>query len=131
MMTVGVSTKISEADSSTGLHDQLYGYFGSRSSRVALDSNSLDDLTTKYSSEDTLGCYINFSEGICYFTKNGKLVDLPLRGIKEDDILYPTVVVSSPGTTVIANFEKKKFLFDVGGNSLHCITTIYNIKYSS
>ncbi|RIB20861.1 concanavalin A-like lectin/glucanase domain-containing protein [Gigaspora rosea] len=65
-----------------------------------------------YTTGDIVGCYLNFRNGIIFYTKNG--INLGIACYLHSDfkgILYPCVGFKSQGGSVEANFGKKKFKY--------------------
>jgi hypothetical protein len=64
------------------------------------------------SSQDVIGCGINFRTSTAFFTKNGVHLGTSFRDIKGDK-LYPTVGLKKPTEHLRANFGQTPFIFDL------------------
>ncbi|KAG5438588.1 hypothetical protein PCANB_002693 [Pneumocystis canis] len=65
----------------------------------------------KFTKGDIIGCGINFSSGIGFYTKNGVYLGVAFRDLK--GIFYPSVGLRTLGEHIRANFGKKPFIFDI------------------
>ncbi|KTW30156.1 hypothetical protein T552_00635 [Pneumocystis carinii B80] len=65
----------------------------------------------KFTKGDIIGCGINFSSGIGFYTKNGVHLGVAFRDLK--GTLYPSVGLRTLGEHIRANFGKKPFVFDI------------------
>ncbi|KAI8891410.1 SPRY-domain-containing protein [Backusella circina FSU 941] len=66
-----------------------------------------------FSSGDTVGCGINFSEKTIFFTKNGVSLGSAFSLVDVSEPLYPSVGLRTLGEDITANFGQKPFLFDI------------------
>lgn len=74
-----------------------------------------------FTTDDVIGCCLDFQRKLIFYTKNGKLLDVAFRDLSfeppseppEDDI-YPTIGLQSVGARVRINFGKDRFLFNIG-----------------
>ena len=64
-----------------------------------------------FTTGDVIGCCFNLVEMQIFFTKNGKKLDVTIKGINSTT-LYPTLGMLSPGEIVQANFGQSEFIFD-------------------
>ncbi|KAG5517880.1 hypothetical protein PMAC_000335 [Pneumocystis sp. 'macacae'] len=65
----------------------------------------------KFTKGDIVGCGINFSSGIGFYTKNGVHLGVAFRDLK--GTFYPSVGLRTLGEHIRANFGKKPFVFDI------------------
>ncbi|KAI9272057.1 hypothetical protein EDC94DRAFT_595260 [Helicostylum pulchrum] len=66
-----------------------------------------------FSSGDTIGCCINFSNSNAFFTKNGVSLGYAFENIDTTELLYPCIGLSTCGEQLSANFGQEPFLFDI------------------
>lgn len=66
----------------------------------------------RYSSQDVIGCGVNFRTGSAFFTKNGVYLGVAFSNIKTDKI-YPSVGIKKPGEHLRVNFGRYPFVFDI------------------
>ncbi|CAG8641440.1 12595_t:CDS:2 [Rhizophagus irregularis] len=76
------------------------------------DGNRGYDYGPLYTTDDTIGCCVNFFNNTCFYTKNG--IHL---GVAFDDIsggeLYPTFGMRNPKAYIEVNFGQNPFVFDI------------------
>ncbi|RIB21498.1 concanavalin A-like lectin/glucanase domain-containing protein [Gigaspora rosea] len=60
-----------------------------------------------FSTGDTIGCCLNFTNNTVFYTKNGINLGIAFRNLK--DSLYHCVGLYSPGGSIGVNFGSKKF----------------------
>lgn len=65
----------------------------------------------QFSTNDIIGCGVNFRTGTAFFTKNGVELGTAFRDIKGK--LYPAVGMKRPGEHVRVNFGQERFVFDI------------------
>ncbi|RIB20857.1 SPRY domain-containing protein [Gigaspora rosea] len=71
-------------------------------------SGSGEEYGLSYTTDDIVGCYLNFRNNILFYTKNG--INLGIACYLHSDfegILYPCVGFKSQGGSVGVNFGKK------------------------
>ncbi|KAG2235865.1 hypothetical protein INT48_008168, partial [Thamnidium elegans] len=66
-----------------------------------------------FSSGDTIGCCINFSNSNAFFTKNGVSLGYAFENIDTTELLYPSIGLSTCGEQMTANFGQEPFIFDI------------------
>ena len=67
--------------------------------------------------------YADFVKEVCYFTKNGQIINEPMIDITGKFIplpenLYPTIGLCSHGAAVKTNFGEEPLMFDVEGTRI-------------
>ena len=75
-----------------------------------------------FTTGDVVGCCINFTKGIAFYTKNGVELDVAFRDLTFDlpgkpgkGNFYPCIGLRTPGEHVRVNFGQKPFVFDIVG----------------
>ncbi|KIL70599.1 hypothetical protein M378DRAFT_183229 [Amanita muscaria Koide BX008] len=66
-----------------------------------------------YSTNDVIGCGIDFTAHKAFFTKNGTLLGPVFDGIGKDIEIYPSVGLRHNGESVRVNFGHEPFRFDI------------------
>ena len=73
-----------------------------------------------FTTDDVIGCCIDFRKRIIFYTKNGDILDAAFRDLafqpsdkpaKEE--IYPMIEMSHVRQVVHLNFGKEEFLFDI------------------
>ncbi|KAK5000864.1 hypothetical protein LTR66_000353 [Elasticomyces elasticus] len=72
----------------------------------------------RFSTQDVIGCGINFRTGCAFFTKNGIMLGNAFKDVKGDKLLYPSVGMKKPGEHLRVNFGQTPFVFDIDGMML-------------
>ena len=93
-----------------GWDENSYGYHGDDGSTWAAVSKKTFGPT--FTTGDVIGCCFNLVEKQIFFTKNGKKLDIDMKGVTSTT-LFPTLGMRSPGEMVQANFGQSEFIFDV------------------
>jgi Ran-binding protein 9/10 len=73
-----------------------------------------------FTTDDVIGCGIDFKYCIAFYTKNGALLDAAFTELMLDrpdkpgkDLIYPMVGMHSEGEKARLNFGKQPFKFDI------------------
>ena len=66
-----------------------------------------------FSTNDIVGCGINFENQTCFFTLNGNYLGVAFRNMPVSNNLYPTVGVGSDNDSVEVNFGQFPFMYDI------------------
>ncbi|KAI9893898.1 MAG: hypothetical protein M1814_005451 [Vezdaea aestivalis] len=69
----------------------------------------------KFTTNDVIGCGLNFRTGCAFFTKNGLFLKNAFSGLQKKGPLYPTIGMKRLGEAVKANFGQYPFVFDIDG----------------
>ncbi|KAJ9075325.1 hypothetical protein DSO57_1037212 [Entomophthora muscae] len=64
-----------------------------------------------FTTDDTIGCGVNFRTNTAFYTKNGINLGVAFRDIK--GALFPCIGLRTPGEVIEANFGQKPFVFDI------------------
>ncbi|RIB23992.1 concanavalin A-like lectin/glucanase domain-containing protein [Gigaspora rosea] len=84
-------------------------------------SGSGEPYGSKYTTGDIIGCYINFTSKLVFYTKNG--INLGIACYLHTDskgILYPCIGFKSHGRSIEANFGNEKFKYSAMNNEDIC-----------
>ena len=73
-------------------------------------ARSIKTYGSTFTTGDVIGCCFNLVEKQIFFTKNGKKLDIAIKGVNSTT-LFPTLAMQSPGE-VEANFGQSEFIFD-------------------
>ena len=92
-----------------GWNKNSYGYHGDDGTMWA--SGSIKTYGPTFTTGDVIGCCFNLVEKQIFFTKNGKKIDIAIKGVTSTT-LFPTLGMHSPGEIVQANFGQSEFIFD-------------------
>ncbi|KAF1769693.1 hypothetical protein GCK72_001510 [Caenorhabditis remanei] len=114
-MGVGLSKQGGELNRMPGWDPHCYGYHGDDGNFFSACGHGTA-YGPKFGTGDVIGCGIDTTLNMVFFTKNGKHLGVALEckpGELED--LYPTVGLKTPGERLVANFGQTEFMFDFDG----------------
>ncbi|XP_046657497.1 ran-binding protein 9-like [Daphnia pulicaria] len=108
---IGLSAEEVDMNALPGWRENSFGYHGD-DGKSFCSSGTGQTYGPTFTTNDVIGCGINFIDNTCFYTKNGlnlgtAFVDLPLN-------LYPTVGLNSHGEVVEANFGQCPFVYKIG-----------------
>lgn len=116
MIAVGFSSNKASLERLPGWEQESWAYHGDDGKSFFGEHQGQGrDYGPKFTTNDIIGCGVNFSKGCAFFTKNG--VDLgtafhDLPNVK----LYPSVgMKKQPNVHVTVNFGQLPFMFDIDG----------------
>ncbi|THV54202.1 hypothetical protein BGAL_0032g00300 [Botrytis galanthina] len=72
-----------------------------------------------FSTEDVIGCGVNFSTGVAFFTKNGDHLGIAFRDVTGRGELFPSVGMKKPGEHIRVNFGQSPFVYNIDEMILH------------
>ncbi|KAK9360531.1 concanavalin A-like lectin/glucanase domain-containing protein [Lipomyces starkeyi] len=87
-----------------------WGYHGDDGNTFACQ-NSGKQYGPTFSTNDVIGCGINFRNRTAFYTKNGIALETAFKDLK--GTLYPAVGMRTIGEHVRANFGQREFVFDI------------------
>ncbi|KAK9377180.1 concanavalin A-like lectin/glucanase domain-containing protein [Lipomyces chichibuensis] len=87
-----------------------WGYHGDDGNTFACQ-NSGKQYGPTFSTNDVIGCGINFRNRTAFYTKNGMALETAFKDLK--GTLYPAVGMRTIGEHVRANFGQREFVFDI------------------
>ncbi|CAB4384715.1 SPRY-domain-containing protein [Rhizophagus irregularis] len=112
LIGIGLSEPNVNLNGQPGWNERSYGYHGDDGLKFISDGNRGYDYGPLYTTDDTIGCCVNFFNNTCFYTKNG--IHL---GVAFDDIsggeLYPTFGMRNPKAYIEVNFGQNPFVFDI------------------
>ena len=94
-----------------GWDKNSYGYHGDDGTIRHDDDGRSKPNAPTFTTGDVIGCCFNLVEKQIFFTKNGKKLDIAIKGVTSTT-LFPTLGMRSPGEIVQANFGQSEFIFD-------------------
>ena len=92
-----------------GWDKNSYGYHGDYG--LIWAAGSKKKYEPAFTTGDVIGCCFNLVEKQIFFTKNGKKLDIAIKGVTSTT-LFPTLGMQTPGEIVQANFGQSEFIFD-------------------
>ncbi|XP_057378371.1 ran-binding protein 10-like isoform X1 [Daphnia carinata] len=107
---VGLSAEWVDTNALPGWRENSFGYHGD-DGKAFCSSGVGQPYGPTFTTNDVIGCGINFIDNTCFYTKNGvnlgtAFFDLPLN-------LYPTIGLNSLGEIVEANFGESPFVYNI------------------
>ncbi|RIB09568.1 concanavalin A-like lectin/glucanase domain-containing protein, partial [Gigaspora rosea] len=93
-----------------GWDDGSWGYHGD-DGKLYCSSGSGNPYGPLFSTGDTIGCCLNFTNNTVFYTKNGVSLGSYCKAYNLHLILYPCVGLSSQGGYIEVNFGSRKFKF--------------------
>ncbi|TGO30833.1 hypothetical protein BPAE_0003g01180 [Botrytis paeoniae] len=72
-----------------------------------------------FSTEDVIGCGVNFSTGAAFFTKNGDHLGIAFQDVTGRGELFPSVGMKKPGEHIRVNFGQSPFVYNIDEMILH------------
>ncbi|WPH04822.1 Hypothetical protein R9X50_00771900 [Acrodontium crateriforme] len=111
LIGIGFSSKKANLNRLPGWENDSWAYHGDDGYSFACTASG-KSYGPKFSSNDTIGCGVNFRTGTAFFTKNGVYLGEAFKGIKTDR-LFPSVGIKKPGEHLRVNFGRTPFIFDI------------------
>ena len=90
-----------------------YGYHGHDGKIFNGTSGKRQRYGPSFSTNDIVGCGINFENQTCFFTLNGNYLGVAFRNMPISPDLYPTVGVGYDNDSVEVNFGQFPFMYDI------------------
>ncbi|RIB15903.1 concanavalin A-like lectin/glucanase domain-containing protein [Gigaspora rosea] len=107
---IGFCEKAVELNGMPGWYDSSWGYHGD-DGKLFCCSGIGNPYGPLYSTGDTIGCCLNFTNNTVFYTKNGITLGIAFRNLKGS--LYPCFGSCSQGGSIEVNFGNRKFKFAV------------------
>ncbi|OAF64668.1 Ran-binding protein 9 [Intoshia linei] len=108
---IGFSAKGVNINRLPGWDKYSYGYHGDDGN--AFNASAVGRVYGPiYTTGDVIGCILNLARNEILYTKNGNLLGIAFKDINED-VLYPTVGLQTPGEILKANFGQQPFMYDI------------------
>jgi hypothetical protein len=96
-----------------GWEEDSWGYHGDDGHSFCCQGTGREYGPT-FTTDDTIGCAINFSSGECFYTKNGVHLGVAFTGITTTGgPLFPSIGLRTIGEHVRVNFGAEPFVFDI------------------
>ncbi|ORY97455.1 concanavalin A-like lectin/glucanase domain-containing protein [Syncephalastrum racemosum] len=109
---IGFCTADTVLERLPGWDENSWGYHGDDGHSFT-GSGTGKDYGPCYTTGDVVGCGVDFSEGVAFYTKNGSPLGVAFRDIPMSSDLYPCVGMRTPGEHITVNFGQEPFLFDI------------------
>lgn len=109
-MGIGLSQQGVSLNRLPGWDRFSYGYHGDDGNSFCSSGSGLPYGPT-FTTDDVIGCGVNFIDNTCFYTKNGYNIGVAFTDLPGG--LYPTVGLQTPGEIVDANFGHMPFVYDV------------------
>lgn len=113
LIGVGFCTKKVPLNRLPGWEPESWGYHGDDGNSFCCQGTG-KQYGPQFSTNDVIGCGVNFRTGTAFFTKNGLFLKTAFRDIKSTK-LYPAVGMKRPGEHIRVNFGQEGFVFDIDG----------------
>ncbi|RPA97522.1 SPRY-domain-containing protein [Choiromyces venosus 120613-1] len=110
LIGVGFCTQKVQLNRLPGWEPESWGYHGDDGNSFCCQGTG-KQYGPQFSTNDIIGCGVNFRTGTAFFTKNGVELGTAFRDIKGK--LYPAVGMKRPGEHVRVNFGQERFVFDI------------------
>ncbi|KAH0606781.1 uncharacterized protein H6S33_003615 [Morchella sextelata] len=124
LIGVGFCTKKVPLNRLPGWEPESWGYHGDDGNSFCCQGTG-KQYGPQFSTNDVIGCGVNFRTGTAFFTKNGLFLKTAFRDIKSTK-LYPAVGMKRPGEHIRVNFGQERFVFDIDGYMNEEKAMVYN-----
>ncbi|KFX86107.1 hypothetical protein V490_09222 [Pseudogymnoascus sp. VKM F-3557] len=113
-IAIGFSTKDVPLSRPPGWEPNSWAYHGDDGHSYCCQSSGKSYGPT-FTTDDVIGCGVNFHTGSAFFTKNGKHLGTAFREMFREvrGKLFPSVGMMKPGEHVWVNFGQSPFVFDI------------------
>ncbi|PVG00698.1 SPRY-domain-containing protein [Serendipita vermifera] len=111
-ISIGFATKDLNLSKLPGWEAGSWGYHGDDGLSFSGLPRSGTEYGPRYSTDDIIGCGINFFERNAFYTKNGILIGSVFSDIPEQD-LYPAIGLRTANESIRTNFGDTSFCFDI------------------
>ncbi|PPJ51286.1 hypothetical protein CBER1_08927 [Cercospora berteroae] len=113
MIGIGFSSRKANLNRLPGWEQESWAYHGDDGYVFACTASG-KAYGPKFTSQDVIGCGINFKTGTAFFTKNGTHLGTAFHNVRADK-LYPSVGMKKAQDFLRVNFGKTPFVFDIDG----------------
>lgn len=110
LIGIGFCTKSVKLSRHPGWENHSWGYHGDDGNSFCCSGTGTPYGPT-FTTDDVIGCGVNFRTNTAFYTKNGINLGVAFRDLKGS--LYPCVGLRTPGEVIEANFGQTPFFFDV------------------
>lgn len=111
MIGIGFSSQKASLNRLPGWEPESWAYHGD-DGFVFTSSSSGKAYGPHFSSQDVIGCGVNFRTKSAFFTKNGQYLGTAFTNITTER-LFPSVGIKKPGEHLRMNFGRTPFVFDI------------------
>ncbi|KAK4539730.1 hypothetical protein LTR36_010383 [Oleoguttula mirabilis] len=111
MIGIGFSSRKANLNRLPGWETDSWAYHGDDGYSFACTASG-KAYGPRYSSQDTIGCGVNFRTGNAFFTKNGVYLGVAFTAVRSHG-LYPSIGIKKPGEHLRINFGRTPFVFDI------------------
>ncbi|KAK4895336.1 hypothetical protein LTR27_006679 [Elasticomyces elasticus] len=113
LVGVGFSTRKAALNRLPGWETESWAYHGDDGYCFAAQASG-KAYGPRFSSNDVIGCGVNFRTGEAFFTRNGVYLGVAFSGIKSEKAqYYPSVGMKKPGEHLRINLGRTPFVFDI------------------
>ncbi|KAK0515924.1 hypothetical protein JMJ35_001958 [Cladonia borealis] len=112
IMGVGLCRPEAEVVGMPGWHPSSWGYHGDDGMKFNNSTTQGLRYSTKYNTNDIVGCGVNMQTGKLFFTKNG--VNLAFANVR--GTLYPMIGFCERDAQILVNFGASPFIYDLGAH---------------
>eukprot|EP00038_Savillea_parva_P031779 m.90395 g.90395 ORF g.90395 m.90395 type:complete len:431 (+) comp9858_c0_seq2:253-1545(+) len=114
---IGLCTASTNTNRLPGWEKNSYGYHGDDGNAFSC-SGTGNEYGPQFTTNDVIGCCVNYFDFTCFYTKNGTKLPIAFRDIDRKDEgkpvrLYPCVGLRTPNEAIEANFGQTPFVFDI------------------
>ncbi|KAI9267375.1 concanavalin A-like lectin/glucanase domain-containing protein [Sporodiniella umbellata] len=110
---IGLGKAVNRLERVNGARD-IYSYTFRGDDGCIYESNeNSKKYGSTFSTNDVVGCCLNYAEQKIFFTKNGTSLGPAFEGINTTGDFYPFIGLRTPGEKVYVNFGQEPFLFDI------------------
>jgi len=111
LIGIGFSSRRAQLNRLPGWEGESWAYHGDDGYSFSCTSSG-KAYGPRYSSQDVIGCGVNFRTGNAFFTKNGIDLGSAFTSVRNHG-LYPSVGMKKPGEHLRINFGRTPFIFDI------------------
>ncbi|TKA70907.1 hypothetical protein B0A55_07483 [Friedmanniomyces simplex] len=113
LVGIGFSTRKAALNRLPGWEAESWAYHGDDGFFFACSASG-KAYGPRFSSNDVIGCGVNFRTNEAFFTRNGVYLGVAFNGIKsEKHQYYPSVGMKKPGEHLRINLGRTPFVFDI------------------
>ncbi|KAL7276432.1 hypothetical protein RUND412_000571 [Rhizina undulata] len=110
LIGIGFCTQKVSLNRLPGWEPESWGYHGDDGNSFCCHGTG-KSYGPQFSTDDVIGCGVNFRTGSAFFTKNGVDLGIAFKEIKGK--LYPAVGMKRQGEHIRVNFGQERFVFDI------------------
>jgi hypothetical protein len=111
MIGIGFSGSKASLERLPGWEEDSWAYHGD-DGKIFPGQSAGKSYGPTFSTNDVVGCGVNFMNGSAFFTKNGHFLGTAFRDLKDIKI-YPSIGMKRPGAQLKVNFGQSPFYYDI------------------